>query len=232
MRRTLLGIGLAGSVVLAPLTRAAVQAEMSSSRPVSGEEMSEIRSYSDRLGKDLLKKGLGLDLDLLAVELDPTRWAFRRPKAAQHANESMPGLGQGPAPGLNSYLRLRLEQSNDLRNLQRGLQEIPFGLSVDAQLPLLASLTALETRLWVPFSWREEFRARATLPLLEPLGGRKLTLRSDFRTQLGFNRLEAGLGTAVVTETLGPWDVDYGFQNNFGQGASEAIHWLKFSRNF
>jgi hypothetical protein len=222
--RALMIAGLAAS-----LARAAVQAELSSSHEATGEEMSQIRGYSDRVGRELLKEELGLDLDALAVELDPSHWAFHRPKASEAA-EAAPGLSPGPAPGIESFLRLRLEQSDDLRRLQQGLNELPFGLSVDAQLPFLADMVVLQTKLWVPFSWHEEIRAQALLPFHDL--GRKLTLRSDYRTQLGLNKLEAGLGTSVVSDSLGPWDVDYDFQRNFGQGENEAIHWLKFSRSF
>jgi hypothetical protein len=229
------GLAALGLLALgaAPLA-GAVQAELSSSREASGEEMSEIRGYSDRLGRELLKENLGLDLDALQVELDPGRVLFGRSSsgASSHANDALPGLSQGPAPGLTGYLRLRLEQGDDLRRLQAGLREIPFGLSVSGQLPLLANLAVLETSFWVPFSWREEFRAQASLPLLDGLQGRKLILRSDFRNQLGLSKVDAGLGTDVASDSFGLWDVDYDFQRNFGQGEDEAIHWLKFSRHF
>jgi hypothetical protein len=207
----------------------AVEAEMSSSHAATGEEMARIRGYSDQLGRELLKEDLGIDLDALQVELDPTHYLHHQSQGPAQAQGA--GLGPGPAPGLPSYLRLRLEQTDDLRHLQEGLSDLPFGLSLDAQLPLLSDLFVLQTKLWVPFSWREEIRAEATVPLLGGLS-HPLLLRSDYRNQLGLSHWEAGLGTGINSDTFGLWDVDYDFQRKFGQGEDAAIHWLKFSRHF
>lgn len=202
---------------------------MSSSHAATDEEMARIRGYSDQLGRELLKEDLGIDLDALQVELDPTH--YLRHESRQDAAAQGPGLSAGPATGLPSYLRLRLEQTDDLRHLQEGLNDLPFGLSLDAQLPLISDLFVLQTKLWVPLSWRQEFRAEASVPLLKGLS-HPLLLRSDYRNLLGLSHLDAGLGTGINSDSFGLWAVDYDFQRNFGQGEDEAIHWLKFSRHF
>jgi hypothetical protein len=115
-------------------------------------------------------------------------------------------------------------------------------VEVKGDLPVLARLTALETRLWVPFSWRDEWRAEASLPLAWPgaknglwkeMGfSKKLSLRSDYSNRLGRNQVEAGLGTDWSNRGLGTWSVDYDVHMKYGQGESEAIHWLKLSKEF
>lgn len=209
------------------------RAERSSTRPVEGRDMDAIRSYTDRLGKDFLKENLGLDLDALAVQLDPRNFDISLPGASSPPSQ---GAGPGGAPGkpspLSSKWDLRLEQTDDLMRLQRDARDIPFGLSINGQIPFLASLNLIETSLWLPFSWKDEIRAEAKMPFLVGLSGHRFTLRSDYRNLLGLNRLEAGLGTDFNTDDFGRWDVDYDFQQRFGQGANEEIHWLRFHRSF
>lgn len=224
---------LGGALGLAAAAWGAPQAGVSETRPVGGAEMEELRRYGQALGKDLLRQGLGLDLDALTLRWDRDL-GFRTGADTARAGEGRGGEGEAPTPlsDLRRRLSLRLEQSDDLLRLQQDLRDIPFGLSVDGQLPLLDS-RVLETRLWLPFSWRDEFRARASLPLLPGTGGvMGLTLRSDYRNHLGMSSVEAGLGTLLRPEGLGLWAVDYDFQQRFGQGTHEAIHWLKFSRSF
>lgn len=222
-------LGLVGLCAAAGAGWSATRAERSSTRPVEGRDMEEIRRYSDQLGRAWLKDSLGLDLDALALEFNPRNMTLQKPRPASPSPAAgAPNAGSPQPAGISSYLSLKLEQTDDLRRLQNDLMDIPFGLSVSGQLPLLDNLAQIETRLWVPFSWRDEFRAQAQLPLLS----RRLTLRSDFRNQMGFNKLEAGLGTQLNPQGLGVWGLDYDFQRRFGQGADEAIHWLKLSKSF
>lgn len=214
----------------------ATRAERSGTRDVQGGDMDELRRYSDRLGREWLRDSLGLDLDALALELDPKNLKFFRPKSSPSgAPPAGPGgpAADGPVQGIRGSLNLKIEQTDDLLRMQRDLRDIPFGLSVKGQLPLSTGLSLLETTLWVPFSWRDEFRAQAEWPLAIGADGfRRLTLRSDYRTQLGLNRWEAGVGTSLRPEGWGVWALDYDFQRNFGQGTEEAVHWLKLSKDF
>lgn len=227
---------MGGGLSLAAALSAA-RAEKSPSREVESQDMGEIKRYSDQIGRAWLKDSLGLDLDALALEFDPRDLSFRKPSRSRSAasfasgsanGSGAPAVAAGPAASVSSYLSLKLEQKDDLRRLQNDLRDIPFGLSVSGQLPILANLTQLETRLWVPFSWRDEFRAQAQVPFLD----RRLTLRSDYRNQLGLSKVEAGLGTQLRPEGMGVWGLDYDFQRSFGQGTDAAIHWLKLSKSF
>lgn len=219
-------------LALASNTKALTRAERSSTREVNGDDMAVLRGYTDKLGKSWLKQSLGLDLDALALEWNPRDFSFSRPLPTSHAQSSGASSGATDAMATPAaHFDLRLEQTDDLRRLEEGFQDIPFGLSISGQLPFLASVRPLETKLWLPLSGREELRAQATWPY-QLVGGRLLTLRSDYRNLLGLNHLEAGLGTKLETDVLGIWNVDYDFQQRFGQGANEEIHWLKFSRRF
>lgn len=228
-----LGCCLALLLALASNAGALTRAERSPTRPVNGDDMAALRGYTDQVGKTWLKQSLGLDLDALAVEWDPRQFRFSRPSFVQSKGAGATGTatGGGMAARPGAYFDLRLEQTDDLRRLQEGFQDLPFGLSISGQLPFLASLRPLETKLWLPLSGHEELRAQATWPY-QLLNGRLLTLRSDYRNFWGLNHLEAGLGTNLDADMLGIWNVDYDFQQRFGQGANEEIHWLKFSRRF
>jgi hypothetical protein len=223
--------GLLGLLALPAL--AAVDAEAPTTRDVEGSDMQELRRYSDRLGKDWLRESLGLDLGALVIEFGGrSRFRPAPGAAAVPGGDGVPAAA-GSTPKLRSQLSLRLEQTDDLLRLQDDLSDIPFGLSVKGKLPVLDNLTLLETQLWLPFSWKDEIRAQARLPLLRKgMGGRLLTLRSDYSTQLGVNTLGTGLGTRLGPGDAGLWAVDYDFEQRFGQGEDAAIHWLKFSRDF
>jgi hypothetical protein len=223
--------GLLGMMALPAL--AVVDAEAPTTRDVQGADMQELRRYSDRLGRDWLRESLGLDLDALVIEFGKSSSFRSAPAAAAVPGGDGVPAAAGSTPKLRSQLSLRLEQTADLLRLQDDLRDIPFGLNVKGKLPLLDSLTLLETQLWLPFSWKDEIRAQARLPLLRKgTGGRLLTLRSDYSTQLGVNTLGTGLGTRLGPGATGLWAVDYDFEQRFGQGEDAAIHWLKFSRDF
>lgn len=223
--------GLLG--LMATPALAVVDAEAPTTRDVRGADMDELRRYSDQLGRDWLREAIGLDLDALVIEFG----SHRRARPAANAASVLGGDGQpaaaGSTPRLRSQLSLRLEQTDDLMRMQEDPSDIPFGLNVKGKLPMIADLTLLETELWVPFSWKDEFRAQARLPLLRKgTGGRLLTLRGDYRTQMGVNSLETGMGTRIGPGGMGLWAVDYDFEQRFGQGEKAEIHWLKFSRDF
>jgi hypothetical protein len=57
-------------------------------------------------------------------------------------------------------------------------------------------------------------------------------LRSDFRSRLGQNQVEAGVGTDWKTQWAGLWALDYDVRKNYGQGEEEAIQWIRLSRDF
>lgn len=211
---------------------AETRAERSPSRDVQGQDMDALRGYSDRLGKGLLRDYLGLDLDALALQWDPSNLSFRSSSPSAQGGAGPKSLSAPPS-AMSDHLSLKLEQVDDLRRLTQDLRDIPFGLSVQGTLSLGASLATLQTSLWVPFSWRDQWRAEAELPFrLDDVKGRRYSLRSDYRNTLGLSDLEAGLGTDLNWDSLGIWGLDYDFHRRFGQGSDEAIHWLKLSRQF
>ncbi len=57
-------------------------------------------------------------------------------------------------------------------------------------------------------------------------------LRSDYSTRLGFNQVDAGLGTQWTTQFTGLMDLDYDYSQRYGQGSEETIHWLKLRKDF
>jgi hypothetical protein len=124
------------------------------------------------------------------------------------------------------------------------MADIPFGVTMEGEIPLLTSLTALRTKIWVPFSWRDEIKASATVPLnklslgvadrfLEALNfNDHLDLRSDYRSRLGVNEFDAGLGTQWSSSFTGLLDLDYDYSQRYGQGLEETTHWLKVKKDF
>lgn len=248
---------LFGLVLLAPalgaraaLTRVpAASAEQSSSRPVEGRDLDAVRSYSEGVGKEVLKDELGVDLDALRFRIDPSTLSIETVDVSQPRKASVaPGssLQTGPhsplptasAPALPSGFLLSVDQRGDLLRLGRDIRDIPFGVQVKGDLPLLKRLTAMETKIWVPFSWRDEFKAEASVPL-KSLGlglDRGLLkgagLRSDYTNRLGINQVDAGLGTEWASRVTGAMDLNYDYSQRFGQGLDETIHWLKLRKDF
>ncbi|MGS7457526.1 hypothetical protein, partial [Mycobacterium tuberculosis] len=66
-----------------------------------------------------------------------------------------------PPPAVSGYFSLKLEQVDDLMRLTHDLRDVPFGLSLEGRMSLGRSLATLETKFWVPFSWRDQWRAEA-----------------------------------------------------------------------
>lgn len=249
---TLTCLGLRALLFLLWCTAATARAGMSLSQPnvdqgLSGENMGRLQDYSRQVGENWLKNSLGLDLQKLQMIWDPNNFSFESAGAATVPAPAAAGAGAGlpgpSAPELGRRISLRLEQTDDLTHLVSGMRDVPFGLEVKGFVPLLASLSALETRLTVPLSPRDEWRAQTTLPFTlmgatrslwwKSMGlGDSLAFRSDLRSRLGLNQVEAGFGTAWITNSLGAWNLDYDYHLRFGQGGEEATHWLKVSREF
>lgn len=248
---------LFGLVLLAPtlgaraaLTRApAASAEQSGSRAVEGQDLDEVRHYSEGVGREVLKDELGVDLDALRFRIDPATLNIETVDVSQPKSASVaPGaslrtglhspLPTANAPAIRRGFLLSLDQSGDLLRLGRDIRDIPFGVQVKGDLPLLARLTAMETKIWVPFSWRDEFKAEARVPL-KSLGlglDRGLLkgagLRSDYTNRLGINQVDAGLGTEWASRMTGSLDLNYDYSQRFGQGLDEQVHWLKLKKDF
>jgi hypothetical protein len=226
---------------------AAVDAEQANGRPMTDSDMDAARSYSEGVGRQMLKDELGVDLQSMRLEFDPETLSIENVGVPQHssaAGGSGPGASQLSGPGNPQSFSLSLDQSGDLTRLGRDARDIPFGLSLKGQVPILARLLDMKTEVWVPFSWRDETKASASVPLsklgmgttehfLESLGLLdKWDLRSDYSTRLGFNQVDAGLGTQWATQFTGLMDLDYDYSLHYGQGSDETIHWLKLKKAF
>ena len=236
-----------------------VSAEVSDSHAPSGSDMDTVHRYSDKVGRDLLKEELGLDLNAMRFEFNPSTLRFeqvgeklrRPPDETVHQTGSGPSvrrssvLNSGPAlPNSTSNISLALDQNGDLLRLRNDVRDIPFAMRVEGQVPVLTRLTHLQTRLWVPFSAYDEFRAEANLPvyhlklgqaerLLQSLGVQNnFDLRSDYTNRLGVNQVQAGMGTQWVSPITGSMDLNYDYSQRFGQGLDETIHWLKLRKDF
>jgi hypothetical protein len=235
-----------GCSLKASLARAG-RAEQSSTRDVTSQDMDVMRRYSEGLGRDVLKQELGLDLDALRLRIDPDTFNVELVDERQPASKSSaptgkfaqglrrpfaPGAGQ---PFKGSFL-LSVDQSGDLLRLGKDVRDIPFGVQLKGDLPLMDRLNHLQTRIWVPFSWRDEMKAEASLPLRLGLklndALRGAGLRSDFSNHLGVNQVDAGLGTQWDTPAMGAMDLDYDYTQRFGQGLQETVHWLKLRKDF
>lgn len=224
-------------------------AEQSNSRPVEGQDLDAVRHYSEGVGRGVLKDELGVDLDALRFRFDPRTLSIETVGASQPQRSGVaPGssLPTGPhspvptssAPAQHNGFLMSVDQRGDLMRLGRDIRDIPFGVQVKGDLPLLERLTAMETKIWVPFSWRDEFKAEASVPL-KSLGlglDRGLLkdagLRSDFSNRLGINQVDAGLGTEWATRMTGAMDLNYDYSQRFGQGLDETVHWLKLRKDF
>jgi len=226
------------------------------SKSVTGREMETLQHYSRDATDDWLKRNLGLSLSDFELVWDPGTLSFeqrstldkRSQAEARKAKKNAPLITKAKSifvrPERQSSLSLSLQQSSNLGRLAGDLRDVPFGVEVKGDLPVLARLTALETRFWVPLSWKDEWRAAASLPLQWPgskgtttlgkeLGfSRRLSLRSDLSSQLGRNAVQAGVMTDWSSESLGIWTLDYDYHVKYGQGTAEAIHWLKLSKEF
>jgi hypothetical protein len=137
-----------------------------------------------------------------------------------------------------------LNQQGDLLRLTRDMRDIPFGLKVRGEMPVPSLPTWVQTSLWVPFSWRDEIRAEATMPLrgvnlgladtvFKGLGLKdNLGFNSDYTNRLGINQVETGLGSQWTSQLTGPLNLDYDYSQRFGQGLDENTHWLKLRKDF
>lgn len=239
-------LGLPG-LARASLTSSASAGE-SNSRSVNGQDLDAVRNYSEGLGREVLKDELGLDLDALRFQVDPETLSIEMVDVSQPSKRSVaPGasLVSGPhnplpsmAPAVQGGLLLSVDQRGDLLRLGHDLRDIPFGVQLKGDLPLLNRLSHLQTKIWVPFSWRDEIKAEASVPLRSlGLGLDKgilkgAGLRSDYSNRLGVNQVDAGLGTQWANRVMGPLDLDYDYSQKFGQGLDEQIHWLKLRKDF
>jgi hypothetical protein len=233
---------------------AGFDADQPNGRAMTDNDINAARAYSEGLGREMLKDELGLDLQNLRLQFDPSNFSLENVGSAGPARAagSSGALGGGGAsspgnlagPARSQGFSLSLDQSGDLLRLGRDVRDIPFGLKLQGTVPLLARLMDLQTQVWVPFSWRDELKASASVPLpgvgfgaaerlLEDLGLKdRWDLRSNYSTRLGVNQLDAGLGTQWATQFTGMMDLDYAYSQRYGQGLDETIHWLKLRKDF
>jgi hypothetical protein len=232
-----------------------VNAEQSASRPMDSQGMDAVHQYSEGIGREVLKEELGVDLNALRFQFNPHTLRLEkidqggppRPGLQPTSNADLQGIPHRDLPADNpvtSKLSLRVDQSGDLLRLRNDARDIPFGVELESELPILTRLTALQTKIWVPFSWRDEIKASAVVPLnklnlgvtdglLRKLDlNDRLDLRSDYTNHLGVNQVDAGLGTLWQSQFLGTMDLDYDYSQRFGQGSDETIHWLKLRKDF
>jgi hypothetical protein len=208
--------------------------EPAASRPIQASDWETLRGYGDRAARAWLKEVAGFDLNTLGLTLGSGGLLENRGVSRMDAASVLAPTSPGVLGGGTGALRLRLEQYDDLLRLLRDLRDIPFGVVVDAELELARGVELLKTSLWLPLSWKDEWRAQASLPVALGTGPlrRVLTLNSGVRGRLGQNQFDAGVGTVLQTGGWGLWNVDYDFNQRFGQGAEESIHWLRFSKMF
>ena len=216
-------------------------ADGTDARPVLGEDMSRLQDWGRQMGEDWLRQSTGFDLARFQLRWDPDTYDlhFSPPPPASSPRLNLPGDAPAEPSGAWS---LHLAQSEDLGRLLRDSQvmtDLPLRMEMEGGLP---GFHRLDAKLVVPLSWRDEFRAEANLPLMTGLGaktwwgglglGQRISLRSDFRSRLGQNLVEAGLGTDWKTRWAGLWALDVDLRKNYGQGDESATQWIRLHRDF
>lgn len=209
-------------------------------------DMARLQDWGRQTGSDWLRQSLGVDVTRLGLVWDPDNWDLslrNPPPQAGGPALAMPiGSDSAVAAPNGGHWDLRLAETRDLGNLMRAtraMEELPFAMELSGQVP---GLSLVATKVVVPLSVQDEWRAEASLPLRMSLTsdswwrglglGKNLSLRSDLRSRLGQNQWEAGLGTDWDTAWLGNWALDLDMRKSFGQGNDEAVQWLKLSRGF
>ena len=254
-----LGLFIAALSWLPCSLQAESKAEKSPSHTPTASEMAVVNEYSNDLGRQVLKDQTGLDVNSLNYLLNPQAFSFglgsfgpgiHDQAQAQAAGVSGAAGSAGSAAGLPTDLAQRssfsmgVDQQGDLLRLARDVRDIPFGLHVRSELPIHSQSTSVQTSLWLPFSWRDEIKAEASIPLrnvnlglagslFKELGLKdNLGLNSDYTNKLGVNQVETGLGSLWTSELTGPLNLDYDYSQRFGQGLDENTHWLKLRKDF
>jgi hypothetical protein len=252
-----LGLFIAAVSWLPCPLQAESRAEKSPSHTPTASEMAVVNQYSNDLGRQVLKEQTGLDVNSLNYLLNPQAFSFGLGSfgpgihdQAKATGVSGAAQGAGTAPGLPSDLAQRssfsmgVDQQGDLLRLARDLRDIPFGLHVRSEVPIHSQSTSVQTSLWLPFSWRDEIKAEASIPLrnvnlglagmlFKELGLKdNLGLNSDYTNKLGINQVETGLGSLWTSQLTGPLNLDYDYSQRFGQGLDENTHWLKLRKDF
>ena len=242
-----LGLVLGLFMGLAAACQGAALGSLYDPQPVQGQDLARLQDWGRQLGEDLLRQSTGVDLATYQLHWDPRTFdlTFGPPPPPPG-----PGLGlTGPSGGGDDQAfggwTLRLEQSDNLSRVLHGddvadvIDDLPFRMEMEGRIP---GFRRIRTKLFVPLSWRDEFRAEAKMPLLMGLNrrawwgglglGSKLSLRSDFSSRLGQNLVEAGLATEWKTAWAGQWAVDLDLRKDYGQGNEAASQWLRLSRGF
>jgi hypothetical protein len=216
------------------------------SREMTSVEMAKLQDWSRQTGEDWLRQSLGVDVTQMGLVWDPDTWdlALRNPapQAGIHGLNVPPGNDCAVAVPSGGHWDLRLAETRDLGDLMRAtraMEELPFAMELVGQVP---GWRQVATKVVVPLSLQDEWRAEASLPLQMSLTsdgwwrglglGKNLSLRSDVRSRMGQNQWEAGFGTDWNTALLGNWLLDLDMRKSFGQGNDEAVQWLKLSRGF
>jgi hypothetical protein len=216
------------------------------SREMTSQEMAKLQDWGRQTGADWLRQSLGVDVTRLGLVWDPDNWdlSLRNPPPQGGGQALSLPTGDNSvvaAPGAGAW-DLRLAETRDLGELMRAtraMEELPFAMELSGRVP---GLSQVSTKVVVPLSVQDEWRAEASLPLRMSLSsdgwwrslglGKSLSLRSDLRSRLGQNQWEAGLGTDWNTALLGTWALDLDMRKSFGVGNDEAVQWLKLSRGF
>ena len=215
---------------------------------VSGAQMGQIRDYGRQVGEGWLKNALGVNLEAMQIVWDPETESFVTAGDLEaRGNSGAAGRtethGSASSPALNRGISLKLTQTDDITHLAEGVRDVPFGLEVKGTFRMLAFLSAMDTRLNVPLSPNDAWRASASLPVdlwgatgttwWRDMGlGKQLAFRSDISSRLGLNQWEAGLGTKWNPGFIGIWKLDYDWRRSYGQGSDEMTQWLKLSKEF
>jgi len=223
-------------------------------RPIDRSAETRLKNFGVQAGQNWLRDTLGFDINRYQIVWDAETESFvtlgelqmreHRGGGASDAASSPTAQASGASNcPLTRGLSVRLNQTQDLAHFMEGVHDVPFTLEIRGMFTILRALAAMDTRLEVPLSANDPWRATASMPVgllgatrsawWRGLGlGDSLALRSDISSRLGLNEAEAGFGTSWDPGWIGSWNLDYAWHLRYGQGYDESAQWLRLSRAF
>lgn len=220
-----------------PLPAAALEPELTPALTAGTREVGELQDYTRTQALTWVKEWFEIDLDAWSriwkkrVE-GVSRW---QTQAAGIVEETLPLAGHPREAALIESAQLDVEQYDDILRLRTDPLDIPFALRFEAKGLFSGRKWGWKTRVFVPFSWKDELRADLSLPFqgralgLQGLGlGGPWDLHTRYANRLGQAELESGVTATLMTD----WSLTYDYHTRFGQGLDETAHWLRLSRGF
>lgn len=198
---------------------------------VTREQMGALNQYSTKMGKDLVKNYLKLDLDKsIYFDLRGIVPRFRSktkvgdPTLGSIAGSSLIAANTPQQPFLD--LQVKVEQDGDALRMRNDPRDIPFAFRFSSMARVIPNVLEIQTYAYLPLSYRDELKVGSAMqvPNLElPLVSRLMrqagfwapwVVDSYYTTRMNDSSLDSGFGTAV----FGDWSVAYRHRYRFTDG--------------